>query len=134
MTNFKALGIEKDMDAEFKTHVDSDLKKIMDSEYFNHPSISRRHTGENYCTIEVVSCQQKDWWYKDLIGMQFFCRIQFRIYNGKKHIKEYVGVKLTSSKEITFRGFDPKDVIMLQLKTFLIIKLQIRNIIHIFTP
>lgn len=31
MANFKTLGIEKDMDAEFKTISESDLKKITDS-------------------------------------------------------------------------------------------------------
>ncbi len=113
MTTFEALGIEKDMDAEFKTHAESDLKKIMDSSYFAHPYITKKSQGESYCTVEVVSCQYKDWWYKNLIGMQFFCRIRYSIHNNKKYINEYIGVKLTSSKEITFRSFDPKDVIML---------------------
>ncbi len=113
MTNFKALGIEKDMDAEFKTHGDSDLKKIMDSEYFNHPYITKKREGQSYCTVEVVSCLHDNWWYKDLIGMQFFCRINFHNQNGKKYVSEYIGVKLTNSKEIIFRGFDPKDVILL---------------------
>jgi hypothetical protein len=113
MTNFKALGIEKDMTAEFKNHADSDLKKIMDSEYFTHPHITKRREGQSYCTVEVISCDHKDWWYRDLIGMQFFCKIKFDNYNGKKSVREYIGVKLSGSKEIIFRGFEPKDVIII---------------------
>ncbi len=113
MANFKALGIEKDMNAEFKNYAESDLKKIMDSSFFEHPYITNKRKGESYCTIEIVSCQYENWWYKNLIGMQFFCKIRFDNQNGKKYIKEYVGVKLTNTKEIIFRSFDPKDVIMI---------------------
>ena len=113
MSNHIALGIEKEMEDEFKSYTESDLKKLMGSSFFAHPYITMKKREQSYCTIEVVSCQHKDWWYKNLIGMQFFCRIVFDNYNGKKSIKEYVGVRITSAKEIVFRSFDPKDVILI---------------------
>lgn len=111
MSNYKALGIEKEIKSEFSQWQDSDLKKLIDSEYFYLPHISKRAPSE-YCNIRVIDCQNTAWWYNKLIGFEFFCKIEF--FNDRfskcKEVKRFIGIKLTNSKEIIFRDFDPKDV------------------------
>jgi len=114
MSNYKALGIGKEMEEVFNRHNKSDLVLLEESEYFNHPYIQRRKEGESYCNVSIVSCSGKDWWYKNLIGWTFFCRIYFNtLPNGMKYVTDYKGVKLTKNKEILFRGFAPEDVVMI---------------------
>ena len=108
MPNYKALGIYNEIESEFSSWQDSDLKKLIDSEYFYLPHISKREPSE-YCEIIVTGCQNKNWWYKNLIGFKFFCKI---IYS-QRLVTEFKGVKLTNTKEIIFRGFDPKDVLII---------------------
>ncbi len=112
MSNYKALGIEKEMNEEYSFWNGSDLKKLIDSEYFYLPYISKREPSE-YCEITVADCQGENWWYKNLIGFNFFCKIIYMRYaDNKRFVTEFRGVKLTNTKEIIFRGFDPKDVVM----------------------
>ena len=75
--------------------------------------VTNRRKNQSYCEIEVISCEHESYWYKNLIGCRFFCRIIFCDYGYGKFIKEFVGVKLSKNKEIIFRSFDPKDVIIL---------------------
>lgn len=112
MSNYKTLGIEKEIESEFNNWNDSDLKKLIDSEYFYLPYVSKREPSE-YCEIMVVDCQNEKWWYNKLIGLKFFCKIIYLEINNNKIIKEFKGVKLSNSKQIFFRCFDPKDVIIL---------------------
>lgn len=112
MSNYKALGIEKDMNVEFDNYNKSALQILLDSCYFDHPSITNKVKNGEYCTIEVIECEN-NFWYKDLIGFQFFCRISFRDYGHGRFISEFTGVKLSGNREIKFRGFDPKDVIII---------------------
>jgi hypothetical protein len=111
MTNFKALGIEKDMTTLFNSLEASDLNLLEESSYFDHPSISARQQT-SFCDIIVTDCQHKDWWYKNLIGMKFTCEINFTHcrHSNTKYISRLVGAKVTNTKIIRFRDFDPKDV------------------------
>lgn len=108
--NFKALGIEKEMKDEFQYFNDSNLSKIVNSTYFECPLIKRREKEADYCMIEVTSCKYDNWWYNDLIGFEFFCRIIYRNIRGSKVIYEFLGVKINNNKEIVFKSFDPTDV------------------------
>lgn len=112
MCNYKALGIDKEMNQFYENTRMEDLKKLNDSEYFRHPSISRRQSGQEYCTVKVIGCKNDSWWYRELDGFEFFCEIRYGYFLGKKVVKDYVGVLLTNTKVITFRGFDPADVII----------------------
>lgn len=114
MSNYKALGIEKEMQEVFNGHDKTDLTILEESEYFYCPYITKRQDGEVYCNVSIISCSHKDWWYKNLIGWTFFCRISFGKYpNGQKYIREFEGIKITKTKSIIFKGFDPKDVIII---------------------
>jgi len=113
MSNYKALGIEKDMQVEFSNYNKSELVQLIDSGYFEHPCISNRKSEAEYCEIEIIDCSYSNWWYKDLFGHKFFCRIRFSNYGRGRFISEFVGVKLTSKKEITFKTFSPSDVIII---------------------
>lgn len=108
MTNYSALGIDKEMGEEFDNYNPTILQQLTDSCYFDNPHKTNRKEGASYCIIEVNDCQNDSWWYSKLIGHQFFCRINFH-YNTT-NIKEFIGVKLTKNHELIFRGFDPKDV------------------------
>jgi len=113
MTNFKTLKIEKEIEQEYNVRPKQELSLLLNSCYFDYPSISKREPGGEYCTVRVIDCQNSSWWYKDLIGLEFFCRIRFGAFPDKtKYVKGYYGVKLTTNKEITFNDFDPKDVVM----------------------
>jgi hypothetical protein len=115
LSNYKALGIEKDMQIEFSNYDNlSELQALMNSCYFEKPYITERKKEAHYCTVEVTDCKHDDWWYSKLIGLKFFCRIKFERYNDSStNITEFVGVKLTKNKEIIFRHFDPADVIII---------------------
>ncbi len=113
MSNYKALGIEKEMNYEFSTYNESDLKKLVDSEYFNNPHITARKDGKEFCNVRVIDCEQDNWWYNKLIGFEFFCEIMYADYGFGKFVKEFRGVKLTKNKIIYLRDFSPKDVSIL---------------------
>lgn len=115
MCNFKALGIEKDMDVEFSNYENpSELQALMNSCYFKSPYITERKTEAHYCMVEVIDCKHEAWWYANLIGLKFFCRIDFeKLNDSSTQIKEFIGVKLTKNKEIIFRSFNPADVIII---------------------
>jgi hypothetical protein len=81
MTNYKALGIEKEMDEIFNSEVDN-INLLIQSSYYDNPYIQKRKSNEYYCSIIVVSCQSNMWWYKDLIGYSFFCRIRYHLQNN----------------------------------------------------
>jgi len=112
MSNYKALRIEKEMELEFDSKNPSELKILMDSCYFEHPLITKRDPSE-YCEVLVTDCQNPTWWYNDLIGFKFFCQIRYVSGTNKQIISDFTGVKLTKNKRIIFRGFDPKDVMIL---------------------
>lgn len=109
--NWKYIGIEKEINEEFSLYKKTDLSILMDSSYFNNPLIRRREPGE-FVEIEVISCNDS-FWYKDLIGFTFFTRIRYKNYGNGKFMQEFIGVKLTNTKEILFRSFPAKDVIIL---------------------
>lgn len=113
MTNYKALGIDKDMDAEIKKYPETELQRLMSSSYFDHPYITKRVSGTAYCMVKVISCKNDGWWYKNLLDLDFFCKIRFTKYSGERFISEFVGVRLSNSKEIIFRSFDPEDVVII---------------------
>lgn len=112
MSNYKALGIEKEMNEEFNLLSKSELQFLMESCYFDNPNIVKRKQNEEYCEIEVIDCPN-NFWYKNLIGQKFFCKIRWRDYGRGRFISEFLGVKLTSTKEIQFRAFSPSDVIII---------------------
>lgn len=111
MNNFKTLGIDKEMAYEFNLWSKSDLSLLIECEYFYMPYISKRTTG-NFCNVRVIDCHNQLWWYKKLIGFEFFCKVNIYNYDKTNEIKEFMGVKLTDKKMITFRSFDVKDVII----------------------
>lgn len=113
MCNFKALGIDKEMSQFYENTRMEDLQKLQKSEYFFAPLITRRQSGQEYCNVRVIGCRNDSWWYKELDGLEFFCEIRYRYFNGKKSISDYVGVILTNTKVITLRGFDPADVMII---------------------
>jgi len=113
MTNFKALGIETEIKEEFADYKETELFKLLKSSYYDSPYITKRQQSAEYCMIEVTSCSFPDWWYNDLIGFQFFCRIVYKDYGRGKEIVEFKGVKLTKTKEIIFRDFKPSDVMII---------------------
>jgi hypothetical protein len=113
MTNFKALGIEKEMQQCFEDIDATELQKLMNSCYFDYPHITNRKKGSEYCTIMVMSCKHESWWYNDLIGLEFFCKIEYKDYGRGRFISNFQGVKLTNTKEIWFRCFEPEDVIII---------------------
>ncbi len=112
MPNWKMLGVEKDINEYFGNQSADDLIRLNASEYFEHPSITRREPS-NYCMVRVIDCQRDNWWYANLIGFEFFCEIRYTTYNNRKWISSYEGVILTNTKKIILRGFDPKDVIII---------------------
>lgn len=112
---YKHLGIEKEMNQALEEFNKTDLQLLEESEYFKHPHIQKRDGGE-FVEVEVIDCQQDNWWYKNLIGFTFLCRIGFRSCihtKAGRYVKEYTGVRLTNTKEIVFRSFDPADVIII---------------------
>lgn len=109
MANFKSLKIENEMTEEFSNYEKSKLKKLLESSYFENPHITNKQENQIYCTIKVIDCKYENWWYYNLIGFSFFCRIIFQ----EDQIKEFKGVKISDRKEIIFRDFDPDDVIII---------------------
>ena len=77
MSNYRALGIDKEMSKLFQEYKKEDLNLLEASEYFTCPYIQRRKENQFY---------------------------------GSKYIRECKGIRLTNTKEIIFRGFDPKDI------------------------
>jgi len=105
------LGIDKEMSKLFQEYKKEDLNLLEASEYFTCPYIQRRKENQFYCKIFVSACSHEFYWYKNLIGYTFFCRLYFGFYpDGSKYIRECKGIRLTNKKEIIFRGFDPKDI------------------------
>ena len=101
------------MQEEFSNYESSSLQRLMNSCYFDNPYITNRKQNESYCMVEVVDCLHENWWYAELIGLQFFCRIIFAKNQNGEFIKEFKGVKLTKNREIIFRDFAPSDVIII---------------------
>lgn len=101
------------MQIEFSNYNKSELSQLIDSCYFDHPYIHDRYKEADYCEVEIIDCSHSDWWYRNLFGHKFFCRIVWQDYGKGKFISEFVGVKLTSKKEIKFRSFKPSDVIII---------------------
>lgn len=113
LPNFERLGVKKDIADLFNTHSSKDLQAIIDSEYFFAPYITRRDPSF-YANVFVISCKHEYFWYKNLIGFEFFCEIRFRKpLDETSGITDVVGVKLTGTQKITFRSFDPEDVIII---------------------
>lgn len=113
MTNFKALGIEKDI-IEYQSQINNNtLSNLINSSYFDHPLISKRQENQIYCNIRIINCQHDDLWYRDLIGCVLFVKIRYQNFTYGRYISEFVGVKLTSTKEITFRSVSSKDAIII---------------------
>lgn len=112
MSNWARLGIEKEMTEAFGALDTKQFLLLQQSEYFLHPHITKREPAE-YCEIEVWKCQSDNWWYKDLIGLTFFCEIRFDETHGHRYIKEFIGVKLSEKKKIIFRSFAPDDVFII---------------------
>ena len=111
LPNFKALGISKDMNDAFENIKKTDLKLLIDSEYFNSPLIVDRKTESEFCEVEVF-CENEGYWYSHLSGLTFFCEIVYKNYGYSRFISEFKGVKLTNNKMIVFRSFKPEDVII----------------------
>jgi hypothetical protein len=107
-SNYKSLGIEKEMSLEFSNYKESDLQRLQKSDYFDNPHITKRQENAHYCMVMVIDCQHESWWYANLIGLTFFCRVKYT----NNRIVEYIGVKLTKNKEIIFRTIDAKDVLI----------------------
>lgn len=101
------------MKIEFSNYNTSELSQLMNSCYFDNPYITNRKAEAEYCEIEIIDCSYSDWWYKDLFGHKFFCRIRWDNHGRGRFISEFIGVKLTSKKEIQFRTFSPNDVIII---------------------
>ena len=112
LPNFKMLGIEKQMTEEFETIPEMDLQKLIRSSYFQNPHIIQRRENSVFCEVEVIECEN-NFWYKDLIGFQFFCEIHFDSFRDRKYVKDFTGVKLTRTKMIIFRSFSPNDVVII---------------------
>jgi len=110
LPNFKALQIERDMIQEFSYYQASDLNLLIESSYFQNPYITKRKENEIYCNVRVVDCENEYYWYRNLIGFDFFCKIIYKNYGYGKFISEFTAVKLTGTKEIKFRSFSAKDV------------------------
>lgn len=112
LPNFKALGIDKDMTDAFNSIDKSELQLLIESEYFNHPLITDRKKESEFCEVEVFCENKKGYWYDGLCGLTFFCQIIYRDYGYGRFISEFKGVKLSNSKMIVFRSFNPEDVII----------------------
>ena len=112
---YKHLGIEKDMQEEFSAFNQTDLQLIESSGYFANPLIKNRNDGGEFVEVEVIDCKNPQWWYDKLIGFTFLCRIDFRTcqYRKTRYVYQYIGVRLTGTKELVFRSFDPADVIII---------------------
>ncbi len=107
--NFKALGIDKLMNEEFKYIEKSALQKIIDSHYFEVPLIIKRREEQMYCTIKIIDTDHC-FWYNNLLNFEFFCMIRFKDYGYGEFISEFIGVQLSNNKTIIFRTFSPKHV------------------------
>lgn len=101
------------MSEEFSIYEDSKLTSLLKSCYFENPSIQSLKKDAEYCQIRVIDCSYEFWWYNNLIGYDFFCRIRYNDYGRGRFISEFVGVKLSKNKEIVFKTFKPSDVIII---------------------
>jgi len=94
---------------------ETELKRLEKSFCYENAYPQLRKKECTYGYVEIVSCQSDDWWYKDLIGMEFLCRLYFRKshHTKYKYLSDVTAVALTKSKEIIGRSFDPKDIIII---------------------
>ena len=94
---------------------ESELSRLEKSCCYENSYPQKRKPEQVYATIEVVSCQHDLWWYKDLIGMEFFCRLVFYFDRNRsiKYLKDAEVIALTNTKQITGRSFSPDDIIIL---------------------
>ena len=74
---------------------------------------TKRTGGEIYADVMIADCQYDNWWYKDFIGETCFCLLILKDWGYGNFLYEAVVVNLTSTKILTGRSLDPKDVFIL---------------------
>lgn len=95
-----------------RSHYTKDELEIIDKEMYGSTLPKRREPGE-YAFVSLASCSSDGWWYKDLVGLNFFCKLTFSEYRGKKVLKDAMPVQLVKNTVIIGRAFHAKDVIIL---------------------
>lgn len=73
----------------------------------------KRQSGHKFASAIIVSCDHKDWRYKDYIGIEIFIELRFRKYIGGTFLSDTNVVLLTNTKILIGRSIDPKDIIIL---------------------
>ena len=74
------------------------------------PWVRRREPGKIYANVLIASCQHKDWWYRDFVGVECFVELRFFQWG---QIREATAVRLTNTKVIHGRDIDVKDFIII---------------------
>lgn len=75
---------------------------------------SERRKESKYADVLIASCQHKDWWYADFIGMTVFVRLSIfkHDFNGKPYIYCARTVLVNNTRLLTGRDLDIKDIII----------------------
>jgi hypothetical protein len=89
----------------------TDLEILESSEMFKYTWINKRQTAR-YANVFIASCKSTDWWYKNLVGMEFFCLLKFKDYGDGEFLYEAIPVRLTNTTIQEGRGFDASDIII----------------------
>lgn len=88
----------------------SDLALIERSEMFRGSyGLPERRKPSSYGLIFLVSSKYSDYWYCELVGMQFFCELVF--IRGKLYSVH--PVRLTKTQKIKGQGFHLDDIILI---------------------
>lgn len=93
----------------------TDLQRIEESSMYDHSYPEKRRQEQVYATVLIADCQYKDWWYRDLIGLEVFCILRIRVspYTGAKEVVSAYSCRLTGTKIQKGRDFDIKDIILI---------------------
>ena len=91
----------------------TDLQAIESSEMFTNANTHKRVAGKRYGTVLIGSCKHKDWWYRNLVGIEVFCELIFSNYGYGEFLKDAKAVRLTNTTVIEGRTIDPADIILI---------------------
>ena len=93
----------------------TDLQLLEKSECWTNSYPQKKEHGSLYAMVEVVSCEQKNWWYRDLIGLEFFCLLHLRKNHntGGIYLESATAVRITKNQMTKGRNFSAKDILIL---------------------
>ena len=85
------------------------------SEMWHYPFERRKTKDEQFANCLIIDCSSDTWWYKDLVGIEVFCSVGFKLYfDGRKKVLTKAAPCIVYKKSIIEgRDFHPSDIIII---------------------